>query len=441
MGSRGEWRNGQVYQLQDFFEVEAADQELLRHSAFLDRARQESAAGRDGQSRSALAAYMVLRLVDRLEWLNGSDEERDAFRWQLERAREHLSELTETGAESEHLQGIIQALTDLRQTSVRASLMAYAYYLEYEGRYDEALDSVSQTLRTLDAAAPRSEFPRVALLIARLNRRLARWERATEAYVASEAAAQELGDRASVLLSRIGRANVLRGQGDLPRARGMMEGVIVEATAADLTDIAGLAYSDLGVILGLQGLQLDSLVAQYRAFQHAPDDPTRRRLLGNMAVLLRTVGVNDVARRTFEMIAKSDGSFNVKTNALVELMDLESAEGDRVAFERRRQQLRHLAGKTPPSMAIDFLYKEGIGMARFGQLTHARRSLRQALAQAEEHHLNEWYFRVERVLNGLVLCPDSVSPEGGAARVEVLETPALAEVASGLQRYAEQSAR
>jgi hypothetical protein len=144
-----------------------------------------------------------------------------------------------------------------------------------------------------------------------------------------------------------------------------------------------------------------------------------------------------VARQAFEILLDSKASFNVKTNAGIELMDLESAEGNRVAFERCRQQARRVESKMPPTMAVDFHYKEGIGLARFTQMVHARRSLEEALALAERHHLNEWYFRLERVLASLDRCADTVPAAPQSGRIDVLEAPALAEVAAGLQRYAE----
>jgi len=430
-----------LYSPRQLIESTAGPEDWLGHAAFLDRAREELERGRETSSRVCLAGYLVQRLIDRLDRLPGTEEDRESFQWQLQGVRRYLDELPDDLPDSEHLRGLVRALNhppSNRPATLRMSLSAFAYYLEHEGRYEEALDLVSQAARTFGASVPLEESPRLALEIARLNRRLARWNRANDAYSAAEQAARVLGDERSVLLSRLGRANVMRGQGNLPAARLAVDGVIADATPLDLPEVLGRAYADLGAILAVQGQQLDSLVAQYRAFEYAPDYVTRCRALGDVAVSLRALGVNDVARQAFEIVLDSRASFNVKANAAVELMELEAAEGDRIAFERRRQAARSFEAKMPPSMAVDFRYKQGLGLAHFGQQTQARRELREAMALAERHQLNEWYFRIERTLERLDEAPTVAAPTP-TARVELLETPALAEVAAGLRRYAEQA--
>ena len=60
--------------------------------------------------------------------------------------------------------------------SLRLSLIAYAYFLEHEGRLEEALDMLALAVRTHGAGgARRPEFAASALFAGRLNRLLARW--------------------------------------------------------------------------------------------------------------------------------------------------------------------------------------------------------------------------------------------------------------------------
>ena len=62
----------------------------------------------------------------------------------------------------------------------------------------------------------------------------------------------------------------------------------------------------------------------------------------------------------------------VRANAFLELMDLESSVGNRVAFERFRVAAEEHDGRMSPSMAVDYQYKVGIGLGRLGQLRRAR---------------------------------------------------------------------
>ena len=86
----------------------------------------------------------------------------------------------------------------------------------------------------------------------------------------------------------------------------------------------------------------------------------------------------------------------------------------------------------------------GIGLAVFGGVLigfgdlgiggDALRGDLLALALAEEHRLNTWYFRAERVLRGLRACPDT-EPVAPADKGRV-DTSPLGEVTNGLREFA-----
>jgi hypothetical protein len=86
----------------------------------------------------------------------------------------------------------------------------------------------------------------------------------------------------------------------------------------------------------------------------------------------------------------------------------------------------------PPSMAVDYHYKVGIGLARFGQLERARASLMVALQLAEAHALNAWYFRVEHNLGQLA--PDTVTKEIQEPS-ELRTAPVVREIELGLREF------
>jgi hypothetical protein len=86
-------------------------------------------------------------------------------------------------------------------------------------------------------------------------------------------------------------------------------------------------------------------------------------------------------------------------------------------------------------MAIDFQYKAGIGLARFGQVARAREAWVDGMRMAEAHRLNEWYFRLERMCADLDDCAVAqvrpLQPEPAAPPA------AISDMAAGLQAYAE----
>jgi len=408
------------------------------HEDFLERARFERERNDDAASRCALAAYLVARVIDRALEGTPTDEDRQAYAWQVESVRRYVGELDDRRPEARHLDGILDALRVTETAcspAVRMALTAFAYFLEHEGRLAEALDVLSLAARTHGAAIPASDFPAIALFAGRLNRLQARFEAATIAYAAAEEGALVTGDVNAQLVSRLGRAHVMRSQGNLPLARQTVEGVIAEAQTIGLTDTLSRAYADLGHVLTVQGDRLGALRATYEAFRLANDPLNRMRYLGDLGVELSELGYYDVARIAFGIVVSSNTSFIVKTNARLELMEIESASGNRVAFERHRGELREGAGRMPPTMAVDYRYKAGLGLARFGQLARAREVWSEGMRLAETHHLNEWYFRLERT---------SQEPDGFAirqrARAEPKAAPAaIADLAAGLTAYAEEA--
>jgi tetratricopeptide (TPR) repeat protein len=370
--------------------------------------------------------------------MDDTDDDRQAYLWQLESTRRYVDELDDSRAESRHLLGLVDALRiDDRPPALaaaRTGLTAFAYFLEHEGRLSEALEVLSLAARSHGGRMAPGDFTAVALFAGRLNRLQARWEAANQAYEAAEEAALSTGDANAAFRSRLGRAAVLRGQGNLPAAREGVERVIADATERNLTEVRGGAFADLASVLGLQGYRMEALLANYEAFRLTSDSLSRTRILGDLGIQLADLGYYDEARLAFDIVVDSQTSFMVRANALLELLELESGVGDRLAFERHRTAARELADRMPPSMAVDFRYKVGLGLARFGQTSRARATWRGALELAERYKLNEWYFRLERLLDHLGDCGTA-----GVAieRASIARPAELAELAAGLKAYAE----
>lgn len=411
----------------------------LSYEPFLEHARLQREQDRDVSARLALGGYVVARLVDKLVTLGNDAELLEAFRWQLEAVRRHVESLPADAPETAHLAGVVTAVPPggPAVSSLWKSLTAYAYFLEHEGRLEEALEMVMLAARSQGAQTAPPDFTAYALSAARLNRLLARWEVATECYQAAEEAALSISDLTRALRARLGLAHVLRGRGNLPQARAEIAEVISRATAAGLPEVQADGQQDLGMILMLQGLRSESLEATYKAFTLARDPVGRMRMLGDLGYGLSESGHYEAARLALEIVVASNASHIVKLNSLLELMQLESALGNRVAFERRRHEAKELVERMTPSTAIDYRYKTAIGLARFGQVERAGQWLAEALGIAEKHRLNEWYFRLERMLKGLAA---SNLDEDITAPTEATPTPAVREMAAGLREYASSAA-
>jgi tetratricopeptide (TPR) repeat protein len=413
---------------------------VLTHAPFLERAREEHERDRELSARLALGAYLVSRLVDRWLTRDKSDAAREGTLWQLDAVRRHLRELPADAPESAHLHGITEAIpvSPSSLASLRLSLMAYAYFLEHEGRLEEGLEILQLAVRTHGDGVPPGEFAAAALFAGRLNRLLARWTTATACYSAAESASRTAADQVLMLRARLGKGAVLRGQGNFPLARQMADEVATAARAAGLREVEAMAFADLGSALANEGRRVESIQAVYRSFLLSDDLLQRSRMLGDLGVSLQEIGAYEAARTAFDLVLRSKTSFMVHMNAVLELMAMESALGDRMAFQRRRSEAEAARGRMPPSMLADFQFKSGMGLARFGRLERGRALLEAGRDHAERHRLNAWYFRFERALAELAAMPH-LEPDPTPA-VTGIHPPAIQEVASGLREFALQEA-
>jgi tetratricopeptide (TPR) repeat protein len=425
-----------LYTPQRLFGEVRSSSDILSHEPFLERARLQREQEQDGSARLALGAYVVARLVDKLLTRKSDDGDFDGFRWQLDAVRRHVDELPLDAPETAHLTGVVAAVSAEGRPgqSLWMSLTAYAYFLEHEGRLEESLEMLGLAARAHGPQTPAKDYAEYALFAGRLNRQLARWELASACYGAAEEAASTVGDSIVQLRGRLGRGAVHRGLGNLPLAREIAEKVVQDAAALELTSVQALAYADLGAVYALQGLRLEELQANYSAFRLTSDSVQRMRTLGDLGIGLYRIGAFEAARVAFGIVINSDTSFVVRINALLELMDLVSSVGNRVAFERSRNVIEENSAKLSPSVTTDYHFKLGTGLARFGQPARARGAFHAALELAERHRLNAWYFRVEQAIKELAERQDQPVP--AAEATELSEAPAVREMEMGLREYA-----
>jgi tetratricopeptide (TPR) repeat protein len=405
---------------------------LAEHSPFLERAARE---GDEGSAALALTAYATGRLLDR--WLvRPRARAADELGQELENIQTDLHDLPQEDPETACLSRILGEI-DLKSAAAPAlgkELLAYAAFLEQQGRLEEALEATALAGHAFGPDIGPGDFASCALTAGRLNRLLARWAAAVTCYEAAERTGRESGDLVAALRGRLGCGAVARGRGNLPEARRIAEAVREEARAINLPQVQALACGDLAAAYSEMGQPIEALQADYEMFRLHPDPNHRMRTLGNVGLDLLQLGWHDAARTAFTIVLRSDSKLTVRLNALLELMALESAVGDQTAFERHHRVAEAARDQMPPSMQVDFLSKAAFGRKRFGQPTTAKAALTEAQVLAAAHGLHAWSFRIERALldfdaaGGLALPEPSATPRR--------DSPVVREVAAGLEAYA-----
>lgn len=354
------------------------------------------AAGLASQSEATRAVIYVIDTVLAM------DERPEIYRdmlWQLDAAHAALDCMPEGAAETGHLERVLDALPLNGESlaELRLSLAAYEAFLLREARLADALQVLLFGARTYGAVLPIAEFAAHALRAGRLNRLLARWDHATACFVAAAEAGRAIDDEAVVLRSRLGRGMIYRSQGEHTAARATTELVVREAGRLGLADVQIRAYGELGVVLRLQGDAVEGLQAAYYAFQLSLDGEERFQALRDVGLGLADIGAYDESRNALTRVRASAPGREVllSASALIGLLGGAAVAGDRMAFERWRDEAETVCARMPPGMAVAHRFKLSVGFARFGQPQRAHAALNDALRIARANRLRGWCREIE----------------------------------------------
>ena len=370
------------------------------HEPFLERAADTEAqeAGNNG-----LGAFLTLRLIDQFS----ADREkihREATAYQTTATGEFLNDIYPQTPEVTHLRELVRVAGTALDTNDRRLLlppmMAFAFWLEQELRLAEALDVLNTALRLSDGRDGEEEVA-AYLQYARVLRMQGDFEDARESYAHSGDIAARIGDEHSVLLSQIGHGMVLQKVGNLPESERVLREVIKEAQRVGNRDAEARAHHDLGGTLYFGGRARDAIPLAYRAFELHQSPLRRARALSDAGSMLKEIGCYTAAGHAFAIVLSNHPAPEVRAHTVLELLELSAQIGDRISFERWRQELVQPGGDLTPDQQIDLEIKLGSGFALFGQLDRSDKHLSGAVALAESYGMGERLFFAEKKLNDL----------------------------------------
>ena len=406
----------------------------LPHAIFLQRVSGRQTAT-TLEARLGQGAFLALRLVDLLA-SDRAPASADAFHYQWVATDRFCRELRAVATEGAHVHGIAASAADAHRLGeihlIAPALFAYAHFLEDELRLEEAIDVLSTLLVVVGSRLSPADVVAANLRFARVHRKLNRFDDAEAAYAEAGDLATATGDRYSALLSRIGRANTVLGRGNLAEAERRLQGVLADARAAGEQDAEARAEHGIAVAHQHMGHAAEAIPHAWRAFELYEDDDSRGRALGDLGVMLLTLGDAEGAERALGEVVRRGGSQETVTNATVELMYSASFRRDHVGFARWRERCEERVADMPPNILADFCLKQGIGQARFGRFRRAEALMKEALEVASAAGLHEFEFRIERILAGLRDCEAALAAEGLAATEPILQTAELREVSESL---------
>ena len=367
------------------------------HEPFLERAADTDAQESGG---NGLGAFLTLRLIDQFS----ADRERihrEATAYQVTATGEFLNDIYPHTPEVIHLRELVHVSGTALDTSDRRlllpPLMAFAFWLEQELRLDEAMDVLKTALQLSDGRDGEEEVA-AHLQYARVLRMRGDFEGARRSYTRSGNIAATLQDNHSVLLSQIGLAMVLQKTGNLPGSERIFREVIVEAERTGDRDAEARACHDLSGTLYYASRTSEGAQLAFRAFELYEQSILRFRALSDTGIFLKELGHYSEAKRAFLIVLGSNPAPGVRARTVSELLDLGALTDDRVSFERWRRELAVQYDQLPPDDQVDFDMKVGSGLSVFGRQQAAVKHYERALRVAEQCHLGERVFTVEKLL-------------------------------------------
>jgi tetratricopeptide (TPR) repeat protein len=346
---------------------------------------------------------MVLRLIDQVA---DQDAPADLIEHRAHTTLAFLRQLTPKNAEAVHLEHIADAVLWLLpdRTSLQilwSQLRLYADYLRGALQLDEAIDVLETADRGVGLHDPTLRST-ILLALGSTLRLARRVEEAERTYRMAREAAAQASNKHDELLARIGLANVARNVGNLPKAVAELEAVIADAGAASDLDAFARAQHDLGATHYYRGEMLRAAQEMFEAFRAYRKPDLKYRALADLGVVMTEAGHYRGAQVAYEIVICAAPLLESRVSATIEVMDLASRSGDRLAFARWRNTLEQY-GDLPPEERVDSLIKLGQGYARFGDLGQARQYLMQAAECAQSHGLHQFAFQSEDEISKLAL--------------------------------------
>ncbi len=401
----------------------------LRHLPFFE----EIAAHEEHQAewRAATAGLVTLRLVD--AWIEeGSDIAARNSR-SVAAVLEAIDKMDEGSTIPGILRSIVAAMQEARPGDTREvmpKILAYGRALEYDAHWLLALDAYGSVIHH---AHPCEESETAIVAHQRRGvslRTIGRFDQALEAYAASSAVAENVGDMIGVLRAKVGAAIVVMERGNLPEADRALEEAATQAARLGFPEQQAAALGSRAAIAGYRNEYETAIRFAYDALNLSPEPADRDRVLNNIGTAFHLLGIRSAARDAFLVLSVTAQEQYTRWAAMLSLMTLAAEDGSEPAFQQLRGSIA--VGALPPDIKVDYFIHLGRAERALNHEDLAEIAFAKAVELAERYGLSRHLFEAERELASRKIhgrVPPSKSAVGP-----------LAEVASSLRELRSHSA-
>ncbi len=366
---------------------------MLRHLAYFEELAKLDES--DPSWRSVSAGLVTMRLVD--NWLAGERGAADS--WAVNAVRGAIEDVPETTPLRRILSAVVDTMTSSPFVEIHTlcpRLIAYGQALEYDAKWPLAVD-VYQTVA--EHADPRADADLVVTALIRLAvcyKNIGDLDPAARSYDRASVVALEAGDMIGVLNARLGDATIAMARGNMPKAESILEETLEKAQSAGFDDIRSRALTHRAFIAGTGGRYEQAIRYSYDALELSNNQRDRDRTLANIATGFRHLGLLDVARDAYLVLASTAQEQYIRWMSELNLMELAAQQGRELDFDKYRRDL--VAADFTPQLRITYLLHVGRGYSALGHADAGIPYLERAIQMASEYDLNQLMFEAEEAL-------------------------------------------
>ncbi|HEY4218946.1 MAG TPA: hypothetical protein VGM67_17515 [Gemmatimonadaceae bacterium] len=390
----------------------------LRHLAFFEELGKMDET--DASWRSVSAGLVTMRLVD--NWIADGATLSRFDSWSVSAVREAIAGVPETTPLRRMLGNIVDMVVSSPVRDFHAlcpRLMAYGQTLQYDAKWSLAAD-VYQTIVT--QCNPVDEADIVVNSFIQLGfclRTLGDFDAATAAYSQASQLALATGDLIGVLRGRLGDAKIAIARGNMPYAESIVEEAIVRAEEHGLKDLTARALDARAHIAGLRGQHDLAIRYSYDALRLSASPRDRDRTLSNIATGFRYLGLVDVARDAYLVLATTAQEQYVRWMAELNLMELAADEGIELHFDKYRRDLE--TADLTPLLQVTYLLHVGRGYHALGKSELGIPYLERAVQLASEQALNQLMFEAEAALSNAMRRQRHTNPTQDRSSIRTIQ--------------------
>jgi YD repeat-containing protein len=366
---------------------------LLRHLAFFEELAKLDES--DPSWRSVSAGLVTMRLVD--GWFAGDRSAAES--WAVGAVRGAIEDVPETTPLRRILTAILDTMTassSVESHTLCPRLIAYGQALEYDAKWSLAGDVYQVVVDHADSTADADLVVTAFLRLGGCHKNLGDLDAAARSYDQACAVALPVGDLIGVLTARLGEAKIAMARGNMPKAESILEQTLEEAQSAGLDDVRSRALTDRAFIAGMGGQHQQAIRYSYNALELSKSQRDRDRILTNIATGFRYLGLFDVARDAYLVLASTAQEQYIRWMSELNLMELAALQGMELDFDKYRRDL--VAADFTPQLRVTYLLHVGRGYSALGHADAGIPYLERAIQMASEFSLNQLMFQAEEAL-------------------------------------------